>query len=85
MQACFAAEVSQYLLFFLRGTITPTETIRLITDREPRTATSTFTQLLSSVSTRTIKLKDDRDRPTDPRSRSTDPPEKGRKEGRGRG
>ena len=24
--SCFAAEVSQYLLFFLRGTITPTET-----------------------------------------------------------
>ena len=33
---------------------TPTETVRLIRDGEPRTATSTFTQLLSSVNWATI-------------------------------
>ena len=37
------------IVFFFRCCFTSTETIRLIRDGEPRTATSTFTQLLSSV------------------------------------
>ena len=35
--------------FFFKGCFTFTETIRLIRDGEPKTATSTVTQLLSSL------------------------------------
>ena len=44
------------LVFFFRCCFTSTETIRLIRDGEPRTATSTFTQLLSSVCVAPRKL-----------------------------
>ena len=39
-----------FVLFFSSNCFTSTETIRLIRDGEPRTATTIFTQLLSSVS-----------------------------------
>ena len=42
------AENTHYF-FFLKCCVTSTETIRTVRDGEPRTATSTFIQLLSSV------------------------------------
>ena len=45
----FIGRVGLGLLRLLQCCFTSTETVRTIRDREPRTSTSTFTQLLSSV------------------------------------
>ena len=45
----FAPRIKMAHFFFFKCYFTSTETIRTIWDGEPRTATSTFTQLLSSL------------------------------------